>query len=263
MWVFETKAMSPKATVVIVHGAGEHHGRYQWLSEKWLANGYHVIMGDLPGQGELPELRGHVDSFDNYIDTVRLWVERAATFQLPIILFGHSLGGLAVIRTLQEHACRPDLVVLSSPCLGLTVPPPNWLTGLLRPLNKWAPTFRVPVKKSADNRLATRNKVILEKDAKDPYINKKVSVRWYFELEKGMKEAFTKKHNFPDIPTFILQAGDDRIVNKKAVSDWFQAIPVKEKYYKEWPGLYHEVFNEPEREEVFHFLLNQLGPYID
>lgn len=263
MWVFETQDPSPKATVVIVHGSGEHHGRYDWLTKQWLGSGYHVIIGDLPGHGENPEIRGHVDSFTKYIDTVALWVERAATFQLPIILFGHSLGGLAVVRTLQEHVCHPDLVILSSPCLGLFLPPPIWLTRLLSPVNKWAPSFRVTVKKSADNSLATRNKEILEKDAMDPYINKKVSVRWYFELEKAMKEAFVKTQAFPNVPTFILQAGDDRIVSKKAVYEWFQSIPVKEKYYKEWPGLYHEVFNEPEREEVYHFLLNQLGPYID
>lgn len=262
MWVWRTKSDDPRGVIVIVHGASEHHGRYHWLRKKWLDHGFHVVMGDLPGQGENPKNRGHVDSFNEYIETVSSWVKRASAFQLPVILLGHSLGGLSVIRTLEEQKVRPDLVILSSPCLGLVVPPPEWLKRVLQPVNRLLPAVKVPIKKSADNSLATRNESVLREDAMDPYIVKRISIRWYFELDQAMKDAHANIHRFPNIPVFILQAGDDRIVDKHAVYRWFRELPTKNKHYKEWKGYYHEVFNEPQREEVFRFIYRKIDSYI-
>lgn len=263
MWVWKTKAENPNGVVVMVHGAGEHHGRYHWLRKKWLDEGYHVVMGDLPGQGETPKNRGHVDSFDEYIESVTKWAKRGAEFNLPLILLGHSLGGLSVIRMLEEKACSPDLVILSSPCLGLVVPPPEWLKRMLNPVNRFVPTFKVPIKKSADNSLATRNQEILKEDANDPLIVKRISVRWYFELDQAMQEAHKKIRDFPNVPVFVLQAGEDRIVDKHAVYKWFRRLPTKNKHYKEWKGFYHEVFNEPDREAVFRYISREIHAFLD
>ncbi|WEG13844.1 alpha/beta hydrolase [Pullulanibacillus sp. KACC 23026] len=261
MWVWETK-LQPKGVVVMVHGAGEHHGRYHWLRKKWLDEGFHVVMGDLPGQGRSPKNRGHVDSFDEYIDAVKSWYECAEQFGLPILLLGHSLGGLSVIRTLEETAIHPDLVILSSPCLGLVVPPPEWVKRVLHPVNRFLPTIKVPIKRSGENILATRNEDVLKQDANDPLIVKRISVRWYFELDQAMKEATNRIHRFPNVPTIILQAGADRIVDKHAVYRWFRQLPVANKHYKEWKDFYHEVFNEPERETVFLFLTRRIKAFI-
>lgn len=262
MWVWKTKVDNPRGVVVIVHGAGEHHGRYHWLRKKWLDQGFHVVMGDLPGQGENPVNRGHVDSFNEYIEAVTNWVNRAARFQLPVILLGHSLGGLSVIRALEEETCRPDIVILSSPCLGLVVPPPEWLKRALKPVNKFLPTVKVPIKKSAGNNLATQNEAILKEDEKDPFIVTRISIRWYFELDHAMKEAQEKIRRFPDLPVFILQAGEDRIVDKYVVYRWFRQLPIRNKHYKEWKGYYHEVFNEPNREEVFRFISKKIETFL-
>ncbi|GGE48976.1 phospholipase YtpA [Pullulanibacillus camelliae] len=262
MWVWKTALKVPKGVIVIVHGAGEHHGRYEWLKRQWLKAGYHVILGDLPGQGKNAEHRGHVDSFNEYIVTLRKWIDKARTFKLPYVVFGHSLGGLVVIRTLQESRLRPDAVVLSSPCLGLKVPPPSWLKKAVSPFNLFVPRFRIPIKRSGENVLATHNKEILERDALDPLIVKKISLRWYFELDLAMEKAFQRMDRFPDVPLFILQAGNDKIVDKTKVYEWFHKIQLRNKQYKEWPGFYHEVFNEPERDVVFHYLLHKLTPFL-
>jgi len=262
VWVWRTKAEHPRGVVVMVHGAGEHHGRYEWLRRKFLSKGFHIVAGDLPGQGENPRKRGHIDSFNEIIEAVEKWFKTALAFQLPILVFGHSLGGLAVIRTLQEKSLSPRAVLLSSPCLGLVFPPPEWLVKMVRPLNTIMPAFMVTIKGPSGNRLATRNKEILKKDAKDPWMVRKISIRWYFELEKAMDLAKARMPLFPDVPLFIFQAGNDKIVNKLAVKAWFDALPIKQKDYQEWPGLYHEIFNEPEREEVFQQALKKIQPYF-
>jgi lysophospholipase len=262
MWVWKTKVENPRGVIVMVHGAGEHHGRYEWLRKRFLSQGFHIVAGDLPGQGENPRKRGHIDSFDEMIEAVSKWIDTAKAFHSPILIFGHSLGGLTVIRTLEEIQFKPRAILLSSPCLGLFFPPPQWLVKMVKPLNTWAPSFRLTVKKSTGNSLATRNKDVLVRDASDPLMVKKVSIRWYFELEKAMNQAFKKADDFPDVPLFIFQAGSDKIVDKHAVKRWFEGLPIQRKYYKEWPGLYHEVFNEPERERIFQYALKVLNPYF-
>lgn len=86
MWTW--KADRPVAVIVIIHGASEYHGRYKWLIEMWRSSGYHVVMGDLPGQGTTTRARGHIRSFQEYIDEVDAWIDKARTFDLPVFLLG-------------------------------------------------------------------------------------------------------------------------------------------------------------------------------
>ncbi|RBW71398.1 alpha/beta hydrolase [Bacillus taeanensis] len=249
MWKWEVS--NAKGVFVIVHGAGEHHGRYSWLVEKWNEEGFHVIMGDLPGQGTTTRRRGHIDSFNDYIETVAGWVEQAEQYKLPIYLLGHSMGGLVVIRTLMEKDLPIEVVLLSSPCLGLVRPPSKGKQALAKVLNVFSPAVRFP--SNLEPGTATRNEDVLQKDAEDPLYVRKVSVRWYRELEKAMEIVHTKIEKFPDMPLLLLQAGDDRICDKERAQEWFNRLLLREKAYKEWEGLFHEVFNEPEREEVFQY----------
>lgn len=251
MWNWE--ARDPRGVFVLVHGSGEHHGRYEWLIEKWRSNGFHVVMGDLPGHGAHPKIRGHIDSFNEYIDAVSRWVRKAGTLGLPIFLFGHSLGGLVVARTLMEKRLPITGVVLSSPCFGLVHPPPPPLQAFARVADLIAPKFRVRIKKPGGNPMATRNRDRLKEDGKDPLLVAKISIRWYNELERAIRSAWGNMDKFPDVPLLIMQAGSDRIVDKNRVYQWFNRLSIKDRTYKEWDGLFHEIFNEPEREEVFDY----------
>lgn len=251
MWKWETEGEA-KAVIVIVHGASEHHGRYGWLIEMWRSSGYHVIMGDLPGQGLTSRSRrGHIDSFDEYIFEVKDWVQTAYQFELPIFLIGHSMGGLVSIRLLQEERLNLAGVVLSSPCLGLTHTPSKLLDILSHGLNIIYPSLRIDSGLTVD--MATRNLEVREIDSNDTLYVTKMSVRWYRELVAAMKQAYEKSTDIQDIPMLVMQAGDDKVVNKQSVKDWFNHAPLSEKRFKEWPEFYHEIFNEPERETVFQY----------
>ncbi|HET7521980.1 MAG TPA: alpha/beta hydrolase [Bacillales bacterium] len=252
MWKWE--ADDARGVFVLVHGSSEHHGRYEWLIEKWRSEGFHVVMGDLPGHGNTKN-RGHIDSFDEYIETVADWVAEAETYSLPIFLFGHSLGGLVVIRTLMEKSLPVRGVILSSPCTGLVHPPPKPLKMAAKIADGALPKLKVRLKSSSENPNATRNTERLKKDSEDSLMVKKVSIRWYNELEKAMKLVFESEGKFPDVPLLVMQAGDDKIVDKHAVRRWFNRLSVTERAYKEWDGLYHEIFNEPERDAVFRHAL--------
>ncbi|MBD1380218.1 alpha/beta hydrolase [Metabacillus arenae] len=247
MWSW--KADNPKGVIVIIHGAAEHHGRYKWLVEMWRCAGYHVVMGDLPGQGTSTRRRGHIDAFDEYIVVVNEWLKDAFSYDLPVFVLGHSMGGLIAIRALQEKHHKIAGVLLSSPCLGVAYKPNKAMEILSRGLNVVAPTFKVDSKLSIQ--LATRNKAVWEVDENDSLYVTKVSVRWYRELLGAMEQAHMQIGKFPDIPLLVMQGGEDKIVDKSAVKKWFNKVDISEKSFKEWPTCYHEIFNEPEQEQVF------------
>ncbi|RST76465.1 alpha/beta hydrolase [Siminovitchia acidinfaciens] len=241
-----------QGVIVIVHGAMEHQGRYSWLREMWVLSGFHVVMGDLPGQGlSTRSHRGHIDTFDEYVIEVKKWVIEAERYRLPVFLLGHSMGGLTVIRLLQEEQHEVAGVIFSSPCLGLVNYPSLPINALSVGLNWIAPELKVDSQLDVD--LATRNIDVKDRALNDSLFVTKVSVRWYRELLKAMKEAFTNISNFPDIPLLVMQGGDDKIVNKAEVRNWFNELAISEKLYKEWPKCYHEIFNEPEREMIFNY----------
>jgi len=253
MWKWEAEGAA-KAVIVIIHGAMEHHGRYKWLVQMWRSSGYHVVMGDLPGQGITSRAsRGHIDSFDEYLDEVKIWIEAAYEYSLPVFLLGHSMGGLVAIRLLQEEEWDIAGVILSSPCLGLKKQPPKMMKAISPGLNIVFPTYKVDSGLSPD--LVTRNPEVRESDLNDSLYVTKISVRWYSELTQSMKDAFEEIGDLQDVPLLLMQGGDDQVVDKKMVREWFNYTLQSEKQFKEWPNLYHEIFNEPEREDVFNYAL--------
>ncbi|WP_246941411.1 alpha/beta hydrolase [Bacillus pinisoli] len=252
MWKWE--AENAKGVIVMVHGAAEHHGRYKWLIEMWRGEGYHVIMGDLPGQGTTSRRdRGHIDKFDVYIEAVEEWYKEALSYQLPIVLLGHSMGGLTVIRTMQEKQLKINCMILSSPCLGISeqTTPSIFLDLASRVLNKITPSLRIATGLTPS--MATRNKEVIELDSNDSLYVTKVSVRWFRELIHATVLALINIKKVPDVPVLFMQGGDDQIVDKRKGKEWFDQLDVTDKTYKEWHGLYHEIFNEPEREQVFDY----------
>ncbi|WP_312469891.1 alpha/beta hydrolase [Neobacillus sp.] len=260
MWKWEAEGEA-KAVIVMVHGAMEHHLRYGWLIEMWRLSGFHVIMADLPGQGMTTRARrGHIDSFDEYIFEVKDWIQAAYRYELPVFLLGHSMGGLIAIRLLQEERLNVAGVILSSPCLGLVHSPSKFLDVLSYGLNVIFPSLRM--NSGLTVQMATRNEDVREADSNDTLYVTKVSIRWYRELATAIKQSFLNIDKTQDIPMLVMQGGDDKIVNKITVKEWFNNVPLSEKRFKEWPKCYHEIFNEPEREEVFEyakdFVLSQL-----
>ncbi|MBR7555008.1 alpha/beta hydrolase [Allobacillus sp. GCM10007491] len=243
------EAKNAKAVVVIVHGAFEHSGRYDWVVEQLVTHGYHVVYGDLPGQGEnIPSKRGHIRSFQQYIETVKTWVDQAKTYELPVFLLGHSMGGLISIRFVQTMNTSLDGVILSSPAVGITSGPNKALRAIASLMNPFYPSLRV--KTGIQSSAATRNEEFVAQDKDDPLFLRKVSIRWFLEFQKAAEQANKNVNHYKNIPTLMLQSGKDQLVDKDVSIDWFNKINVNEKSIHVYDELYHELLNEPEREEV-------------
>lgn len=259
MWKW--MAERPIATIVIIHGACEYHGRYKWLIEMWRSSGYNVIMGDLPGLGTSTQAKGHIKSFREYLDEVTHWVEEAKKMELPLFLLGHSMGGLIAITWFKENQSPVKGIILSSPCLGLQVKVNKLLDIATMGLNKVLPVLRVD--SGLRPEMATRNQAVIEADQNDSLYVTKVSVRWYRELIKAIEETEKPTDAYLHIPLLLMQAGNDKVVDKTRVIKWFNQLKCYNKTYREWEGLYHEIFNEPEREDVFQTARSFTDQLID
>ena len=244
---------SPHGTIALVHGAGEHCGRYEHVAQ-WLNNaGYAVLGRDLPGHGRSPGKRGHIDRFANYLATVDGMLDRLRTLYpaAPQFLYGHSMGGLIVVRWLQErpHDATSPLagVVLTSPCLDLSLRVPPVLFQAASLIERVWPTMSQPSR--IPPTAVSRRADIVAAYASDPLVERKVNVRWAMELQRSMARARERGVAFP-VPTLILQAGADKLVSTEATRAFAESLAAPDKEYREFAGCYHELHNEPERDEV-------------
>ncbi|WP_144510867.1 alpha/beta hydrolase [Bacillus sp. FJAT-22090] len=247
MWKWEAEE-KPKAVIVIVHSAYEHHRRYAWLIEKLRSSNYHIVMGDLPGHGELKKANGlHDESFDLYKDYIKQALQVAVTYDLPIFLMGHGMGATLLMRVLRKLEMEFAGVMLTSPWLQLKKTPSKWTNALAK--------LSVPQKINHDIHLneLTRNYEVFQQFADDPTYRTLVSNDWYKELQTLMKTVVQSTESIPNIPVLLMTAERDKITDIKATANWIKKQELSEYQFKEWKNCFHDLHQEPEREEVFAY----------
>lgn len=244
----------PRATLYIVHGLGEHCGRYEHVAEWFNEHNVAVYSGDYPGFGRTPGKRGHVESFVQLLDAIEHgWEQmRSEHPQVPHFMLGHSLGGLLVTEFLLSRSQNADIAgaIISSPGYRAGFEIPAWKDRLGKMLTPLFPGLAIPSGLPAT--AISRDPQVVEAYLADPYVHDKVSLRFYAEMNQTMKDIFERVQHFPTaLPVYWIQAGADQLVDKKAAKEYYDLLPIHPmRKYKEWPGLYHELLNEPEKEEV-------------
>lgn len=250
--IIEYYVDNPKAVVLTIHGLGEHFGRYQHVGE-WL-NSQQIIMvgGDLPGFGTSKQLSGHIDSFDDYLNQVEEWINytRDKWPNIPLVLFGHSLGGLIALRYLQKRESVGVLsaVAVTSPSISVKLEVKGGLLFITNILRKIAPKIRFNSGIKSED--VSRHPEIREKYGTDPLNHGKVSAGLYYETQLAIKEVWedVDEINHARIPLLFLQAGSDQLVDADKADEFAKLIDRELINYINIPSLYHEVFNEPERD---------------
>lgn len=260
MWKWEAEGQ-PKAVVAIVHNAYEHHSRYAWFIQKLRSSGFHVVMGDLPGHGEQATKSFHDEKFSTYLRYVKKLLDVGIADGLPLFVVGHGLGATLVARILQREKIECAGVVVSSPWLQLHHHPPKYSSVLSK-----LTSTSMKLNHEIGIEMLTRNHELYVETREDPHYSSMVSASWYRELQSFMKTVLHHEGVIQDIPMLLHMAGEDKITDVEVAQLWLLNQKLSELQYKKWKRMYHDVYQEVEREEVFlytesfmHGVLRSLG----
>jgi acylglycerol lipase len=240
-WAAEGRAW---AAMLIVHGIAEHSGRYERTGAGFAAVGINAYAIDLRGNGGSGGRRAFVDGWSDYLDDVEWGLARlrAAATGIPIVLLGHSLGGLVVLDYATSGRPAPDLLILSSPALDSTIP--GWKQVLARALSGIAPTMTIKNELTGDQ-LSTDPEVG-ERYFADPLVVRVTTTRLAAEA-LGSQVRCRARLAALTIPTLVFHGGADTIV-PVAASEPLAGVPGVQRVV--YPDLCHETLNEPSGPEV-------------
>ena len=261
MWKWETES-DAKGVVVIAHNILEHTGRYAYVITMLRRNGYHVIMGDLPGQGQTSRAnKGQIDDFNTYHENLLEWIKIANEYKIPTFVLGVGLGGLIVVNLLEKAELPIEGVMLLSPMLELRRTGKGRKNKIISNLGKMSKDTRFKVGISSQD--LTRNDEIIDETDNDGLMLKKVTYRWYNLIVEKMKETMDHIKDIKPLPALIMYGTEDKILETDAIIELKDKLASNELYFKAWNGLYHEIHNEPERDQVMRYVLTFLNNSVN
>ena len=244
-----------RGSVLIVHGLGEHIGRYAQVAAQFNAWGWRVVGHDLRGHGRSEGARGRIASDDALLRDLAQVIDAArAAHPGPLVLLGHSMGGLIAARFVAE-GLQPqpaawhrgiDALVLSSPALDLGMGAAQ--KALLAVLGPLAPNLAVG--NGLKPEWVSRDPAVVAAYVADPLVHDRVTPRLVrFIVDAG---EFARAHA-PRwrVPTLLMWAGSDRCVAPRGSAAFAAVAPAAVLTAHEFKPLFHEIFNEPEQAEVF------------
>lgn len=243
-----------RAAMLLVHGIGEHSGRYEHVGSAFAETGIDVLSFDQRGFGESGGTRAYVDSFDQYLDDLLPQMGDRRTLDVPVILMGHSLGGLVVSSYLVSDRPQPDLAVLSSPALSANAP--AWQKALAPVLGTILPTFSLPA--DFDGAVLSRDPEVATAYETDPLRVPSATARLGREIFSAMGSTGSSLDRLR-VPTYVLHGQEDTLVPPSA-SEPLSTLPNVTR--RVWPNLRHECLNEPEKDEVIAEIITWLDDHL-
>jgi alpha-beta hydrolase superfamily lysophospholipase len=254
------EAPDPKGSVLLVHGLGEHSGRYGSFAKALAEEGTTVFSFDLRGHGRSPGPRGDVDAFPRFLEDL-LGMEdemaRQVPGELPRFLMGHSLGGLICIRRLQVFKGPFQGAVISAPWLATALP--NWVRKLGRFLGVALPTVPMPAGVSPER--LTRDPEMIQAWRDDPLIHTRITGRFFREAEREQRRAWISRMP-ADLPALFLVPAEDRVVRSPVTVAFARGIVGTETRVEILEGRQHEPLNDVGRHEVYRMVIDWLAGQI-
>ncbi len=240
-----------RGTVLIVHGLGEHIGRYEHLAQRLSSWGWQVVGPDQRGHGRSDGARGALPADDTLLLDLAQIIDRVrATWPGPLVLLGHSMGGLVAARFVAGEGeawhRAVDALVLSSPALDAGLSPLQ--KGLLALLGRPAPDLAVGNGLKAA--WLSHDATVVRAYIDDPLVHDRITPRLTKFIVEGARVVFERAPRWP-LPTLLLYAGADRCVAPAGSAAFAAAVPAGQLTHQAFASMYHEIFNEPDSAPVF------------
>ncbi len=239
-----------RGEILITHGFGEHSGRYGALTDHLLNHNYSVTAYDHRGHGLSDGLPGHVESFAEYDEDLEKMINsvRARSQVTSLFLIGHSMGGLIALRYAARKGGTINGTIVSAPLIEVAVPVPAHKLMIARVGARMAPRMRLDNEINPSN--LSRDPDVGRAYAADPLVNRKVSAKWFAEATQAMHEVAEWAARITT-PLLVMHGSEDRLASVEATKRLFDRAGSSDKELVIYPGFYHELFNEPEKQEVY------------
>ncbi len=242
----------PQHQLLLVHGLGEHLGRYEGLGEALAGRGVRCLGVDLRGHGMSRGRRGHIRRWQDYVLDIAAAAEQ---LEAPYNLFAHSMGGLVALDFLQQHADSVRKIILSGPLVGEAVKNPEWKKKMGLILSKVLPW--VPVANGIPMEDLCTDSAQVSLFENDSLRVKTITPRWYSEMLDAVERMWEYLPNYTTQMDLHV-AGEERIIDRQALDRFFEQWPAEKKRWI-WEGGRHEILQEPFREGVIAAIFEGLG----
>jgi alpha-beta hydrolase superfamily lysophospholipase len=241
----------------VVHGLGEHAGRYERFATGMAEHGFGTFAVDLRGHGNSRGQRGHVDSWSQWTEDVAAFVDHVAALAGgEVVPLGHSFGGATMLSTVLAGRLRSTRrFIVSSPALKVKVAVPAWKIRLGTTASKVLP--KLALDNEVDPKLLSRIPEVVEAYRSDPLVHSKISSRLYTEWLAATRDILARVGEIK-IPFLILAGTDDGLIDPEGSKQLHGKAPAMSEL-RLLEGRYHEPFNDRDNEEVFTLIANWLA----
>lgn len=256
-WIPEKES---KAVILLVHGLGEHTGRYSTWAKLFNESGYSFLCFDQRGHGNSEGKRGHISSINLFLEDIDLLIKKSDELfpGQKKILYGHSMGGNLVLNYIIRYNTPISALIVSSPWLKLYKEPSGALLFFAKAMKHILPSLTLANGLSSDQ--MTHDPEINKNYSPDPLNHDRISLKMFDELYNSglyaLENAF--KINYP---LLLMHGSADTITSAKA-SENYLLNTSRKNHFKLWEDQYHELHNELIKEEVFNYIIDWLKDKI-
>jgi acylglycerol lipase len=250
---------NPSGVIVLVHGIGEHIGRYSHWAERFKSENFASTGLDFPGHGRSDGKRGRIknikvlhEAIDNVLKTA------GRTYPgLPLFIYGHSLGGGLVLEYLLKNKPQVKGAIITSPGLKLAFDPPKSKLALVSVLGLLAPGM--VLSSGLDTSHLSHDQSVVDAYNKDPLVHDRISLGFYSGIMSSARYSLSQAAELKT-PTLILHGSADMICSPDGSREFCAKASNAE--LRIWEGGFHELHNEPFRDEVFRFIIDWIRKRI-
>jgi len=246
--------------VGIIHGLGDHARRYGRAVQALIGQDFAVEALDLPGHGESYGPRGHVQSWDEYRDAMEAWwARRRDTGDAPSAFVGHSMGSLVALDFALRHPERVRALVLSAPPFEVVLRATMLKVRLAQLIVRVWPGFSQQT--TILPSMLSHDPAVVRAHNLDPLVHYTMSARLFFEF-RSVNAAMRESASRLSMPTLVLHGQEDVVSSPRGSERWVETTPSGLAELRLYPGLYHEILNEPEGPTIAGEIAGWLRPRV-
>jgi alpha-beta hydrolase superfamily lysophospholipase len=249
-----------KAVICLVHGLGEHSGRYAQVADRLTKAGYTLFSFDWRGHGRSDGQPGHTPSYEALLADIDSLLTEAEKYfpSLPRFLYGFSLAGNLVLNYGLRRKPVLQGIIAIGPWLRLAFEPSVFRMILARVTNQLWPSFSQV--RGLDSNDLFRDPEVIRDYKSDPLVHDRISARMFMSISQAGQWALNHASEF-SLPLLLMHGGEDRIISAEASREFAEQV-TKNCTFKIWDGLHHAIHDEPEKEEVLQFLIDWLDKQV-